>query len=677
MSKMKIKLLKQGWMTTSGSSLLRMMQNVNTPKLDLLVREALQNSCDASIENDKVKVNFRYDYFDVDKLSEEFESIGNKLKNISKSNTQNYLAICDTRTKGLTGNLNGIFKNDEKNQNLGKLVFQIMKPQENEGAGGSWGIGKTVYYRLGVGLVIYYSRIKLDNGDFQNRLVAALVEDEKSPDGILSGFGESNLGAAFFGKENNDNYNGLEAIIDDEYISKFLSIFNMKPYKNDTTGTAIIIPFIDEEETLCNNASSDDERLWWNERIEDNLKVSILRWYFPRLSRDYAFGARLSVSINDETVLPGDDTLLFQKFSELYSAAFSETYDTSWINKKEVTRKKNVEDKVIGWFMYGKVDSTVLGISRHLPDPYKYIGYSKIANDYNTPIICFCRQPGMIINYKIDWNVKCNKNEAIIGVFVLNSKNKVTSPGTISLEEYLRQSEKSDHTMWVDHSIKNGVRQVNIVGGIYNSIRYILESQFGDKEIVSGQGEVNTVLAHKYGKKFLPDEKFGNYHSTPGLPHGGGGASKNKNKINYIKTSYKDNVVQVEYEVTLMKAIKSLKIETLINSINSPINYEKWENNGLSFPLNINTAVLRVTSINNKENLKYPYFIKEGQNVFENYNVKFLKSSKNKVVGLSFNQIDGKEFIPIKFILRMDLFSEDKYLQYNFKFDLEDDSIEK
>ena len=130
-------------MTTSGSSLLRMMQNVSTPVLDLIVRESLQNSLDAAkrtlqINSEKIRVDINYDIFDSNKLANEFEGISKKLHEMDSENAH-FLSISDTNTIGLTGNLNGIFKSNEKDQNLGKLVFQIMKPQDNEGSGGSWG----------------------------------------------------------------------------------------------------------------------------------------------------------------------------------------------------------------------------------------------------------------------------------------------------------------------------------------------------------------------------------------------------------------------------------------------------------------------------------------------------------------------------------------------------------
>src|SRR5699024_11741238 len=46
-------------------------------------------------------------------------------------------------------------------------------------AGGSWGLGKTSYFRMGIGVVIYYTRIKTDTG-FEERLVGSLIESPKT-----------------------------------------------------------------------------------------------------------------------------------------------------------------------------------------------------------------------------------------------------------------------------------------------------------------------------------------------------------------------------------------------------------------------------------------------------------------------------------------------------------------
>ena len=190
---MKIRIKTSDYYSTSGSSVLKMMQNNSTPALDLIVRESVQNSLDAARPNaSSVIVKFIYKDFNVELLADNFEKIGAEILKRYGKTKQKYLAIQDTNTVGLTGEIAGRFKPGDKNQNLGKLVYHIMKPQDNEGSGGSWGIGKTVYYRVGTGLVIYYSRIKLDDGHFQERLVAVLVENELSKNGLLA-FNDDNI----------------------------------------------------------------------------------------------------------------------------------------------------------------------------------------------------------------------------------------------------------------------------------------------------------------------------------------------------------------------------------------------------------------------------------------------------------------------------------------------------
>ncbi|MCG4788632.1 hypothetical protein L0N33_25225, partial [Roseburia faecis] len=63
--------------------------------------------------------------------------------------------------------------------NFFKLVFGLGKNQEANGAGGSWGLGKTSYFRIGCGIVIYYTRIKAEQ-DYEERLIASLIEDPRS-----------------------------------------------------------------------------------------------------------------------------------------------------------------------------------------------------------------------------------------------------------------------------------------------------------------------------------------------------------------------------------------------------------------------------------------------------------------------------------------------------------------
>ena len=198
---MRIEIAEHGRMTESGSSLLRLIQNQDIPLLDLLVRESVQNSLDAaSNTSTKVSVDIQVGEFKAKDLNKHFEKIEDGLNRRYIKTEPKFIAVRDSGTSGLTG---PVRYEDVKNNffgNLLKLVYEICKPQSNEGAGGSWGLGKTIYFRLGIGLVIYYSRI-CEKGKYQSRLAACLVENETQKDALIPHSGGVKRGIAWWGKK--------------------------------------------------------------------------------------------------------------------------------------------------------------------------------------------------------------------------------------------------------------------------------------------------------------------------------------------------------------------------------------------------------------------------------------------------------------------------------------------
>ena len=71
---MKIEIAKHERMSETGKSLLRLIQNNETPILDLLVREVIQNSLDAALSGDGfVQVDFNIRSFVRSKLTAHLE----------------------------------------------------------------------------------------------------------------------------------------------------------------------------------------------------------------------------------------------------------------------------------------------------------------------------------------------------------------------------------------------------------------------------------------------------------------------------------------------------------------------------------------------------------------------------------------------------------------------------
>src|SRR5690606_27131288 len=99
--------------------------------------------------------------------------------------------------------------------------------------------------------------------------------------------------------------------------------------------------------------------------------------------------------------------------------------------------------------------------------PFKYLNFTEIDETANVPIVAYLRKPGMIVNYEIS-SLWCNdikqttENEFIIALFVPNSDSKFKDfNGFTTLENYLRKSEKADHTSWKDLSISE--RKITII----------------------------------------------------------------------------------------------------------------------------------------------------------------------------------------------------------------------
>lgn len=235
---MKFEIAQHGRMSESGSSLLRLIQNQDMPLLDLLVREAVQNSLDASNGAPFVNVDISQRQFSAKELNKHLEGITDKLNSKYSKPAYNSIIISDTNTVGLTG---PVKYEDVKGHDFGnclKLIYEISKPQLNEGAGGSWGLGKTIYFRIGMGLVIYYSRIR-HNGKYKSRLAACLVEDETKQDSLIPASGGVKRGIAWWGAA---PWNRKETvpIEDEKEIKRVLSVFNITPYKNDETGTNLL-----------------------------------------------------------------------------------------------------------------------------------------------------------------------------------------------------------------------------------------------------------------------------------------------------------------------------------------------------------------------------------------------------------------------------------------------------
>lgn len=665
---MKIEIAEPGRMTQSGSSLLRLIQNNNMPILDLLVREAIQNSLDASSGvYDHVKVEFITGKFETRKFNTHLEGAEEKLNNLIKDNESDFLAIKDSNTSGLTGKMHYDQVEGNDYGNLLKLVYEISKPQESIGAGGSWGLGKTIYFRVGIGLVIYYSRILNENNDYESRLAVSLVEDEKGKNSIIPQVGKQvKRGIAWWGQEIDKNK--TIPVTDEKTIAKILSIFNIDMYDENETGTTVIIPYIDENKVLSVNRSDTEEKnKYWNSSVEEYLKIAVQRWYAPRIDNTkYPYKNWLKVLINGDEIKRDKFEPIFKVIQDIYITAVDNSIKSEDINIKSINIKNELINQKAGCLVYTKVNKKSLKMIP--PDnkfsPFKYINVENLAEDNNKPIVLFTRRPGMIVAYEttgewVDSITETSSDEFIIGIFVLNSDNKLIDSEDISLEEYVRQSEKADHTSWNDWTI--GVTNHRIISKIQSHVRSAISKTYnGINE--SENDRRNTGLGKLFGDILLPPENFGNRASgNIGSSNGGSTSTANngvKLKVHDKMIKYYKEGVKVPFTISSKKSIQECEVNIGILAESGKISVAEWEEVlEQATPFSLKRIILNQVSSEGtilKQNLE---FKKDNDSILKDdtIEIKFISSSKEVSYGIKFIFFKDMSF-EIKGILDIEVF---------------------
>ncbi len=604
---MKIEVLEFGKNTHLGSSVLRVLQNDHTPKTDLLVREVVQNSLDAARDNaEYVNIDFTVGEFISENLAAELEKVGDQIAS-DYPRTQKFISIRDNNTTGLTGALNHNRVDGQNYGNLVKLVYDVAKPQEQVEAGGSWGYGKTIYYRMGIGVVIFYSRIINEDDEYEERLAISMVEDETKTktyippySGVNSGKRPTKTGVAWWG--NLDEFGHSYPIDDPVTIKRILSIFDIDQYSGSDTGTNVIIPYINEKEILANNIVTNKSNFATIDVYNDlssYISASIQRWYAPRLDNPVNTNntTYLKATVNNKKIL---EDKYFTLIKSMFNYAITNNISTLPTGLDHSKLKRTpimiqnmagayLSESEVGYLVYGSLSYKDLNMQSpgDITDVYYKSNISYEDTDNKPAIFTYCRRPGMIINYesKTDWTNSIfskEEDEYIIGIFVLNSDVSITFDNnrTFSLEEYVRQSEQADHVSWQDHS-KFG-NNPGIIRRFKNRVRVNINDAFKE-EIIEAPTTNDGKLGMLAGKLFLPPSDFGKRASMPVKRDKPNTIINIKNKESIIKVMHNETrffgeYIEVPYEVKIIKDGEYLvETELYINVDGTKTTISKYE----------------------------------------------------------------------------------------------------
>lgn len=599
-----------------GSGALKALQNDNIPELDLLVREAIQNSSDAAINQpeDSCNINFTQGSFSPEAFNTLLPDIGHILNRRYATATADYLEIRDYKTSGLTGPIRQKDLDPNDHGNYFKLVFDTGKEQTNSSAGeagGSWGFGKSVYYRVGIGLVIFYTQIKED-GIMKSRLIISLIENETDKDAILKEVTKNAVGRAWWGKKLPESDEEILPLTDETEIQKVLDVFSVKKFSSTQTGTSIIIPYIDKERLLhgifpdnCGVTPEEIDMCTFKDNIAQYIELAVQKWYAPRVFnkaiKDYSEQKWLAIRINGKPIIDSTMRPLFRLIQELYTTALSANHDSGnpyksksfpFIKSVAIPSQKLVGGKA-GQAAYVCITKDEMGISGASIKPYTYLRlFNKTS--LNDPIVMFTRTPGMILDYKIDGNwakglIKPeNDDEYILVFFVPNCQITLKndpSAGDFAgkpFGEYLRRSEKSDHMDWTDPS------SFTLISNIKNQVSIKVNAALRGSNEGSVEG-TTSKLSGKLGKRLLPTANFGKKPKGGGSGgSGSGGGVPDNLEFILVNKTYVDDSIVMDFSVKFSNAKKKAIIGIFVESETGLVDSGAWQQNiGTDFPITV------------------------------------------------------------------------------------------
>ena len=615
--------------------MLRLIQNNDMVPLDLLVRESVQNSLDASLDKQKpVKVCFTVRDHNADAIAKLLPDIGNKLKQYYQGN-QKLLEIRDTGTQGLAGPISGALPvQDGQPNHFNNLVYNIGRPQQRNDAGGAWGLGKTVYYRMGAGIVFYYSRIKDGNG-YEERLAVCLVENETLQERMMSA---SKTGIAWWGGKNIGTW--PSAFTDAQEIRSVIDSLGSRPFADNETGTAVIIPFLrsdllpqdpiggDEEE--CDGMALAQGNAWYG-GIEGYIAFSLLKWYAVRIANSlypsYSGKSRLDAYVNGLDINTPSPPL-YKVIRTLYNRHHfsSDPFDVipvpppqEVLVERIILNRTFVEGPCAGWVVAVRLTRKQLGMEA--PDNQKspFTLLLNLPDDSSgRSVVGYHRSPGMIVRWNDErWknNLRVGEGESyVIALFVPNS-TAVFLPGvaerinpdlalqeSCTLEHYLRSIEMADHSSWGDR------QPLTIVSRIRERVQDAVNTKFFPVREEAREVSSDLGLSRQLADVFLP-KRFGrdarHFADPPGPGNNGNAPQGSTGKFSPYGLRYMPGEISMNWSLEWgRRGFKSHVLNLRLASESGSIKPEEWvkDSKSLEFPFAFGDLSISSVVMNKKAN---------------------------------------------------------------------------
>lgn len=417
------KMARSGSIT--GSAVMESLIGANLGVEEILAREALQNSCDATLEKQKTRIKISQISNNSQILeSIEFDSkLTNHIRNTfyqhddrDESEYTNHVIIEDFNTCGLGGDIERI----TENSHFSRLVYHNatgIKVGNIQNVGGSFGRGKAAYPSASHICTVFYYTVFIDEtGTSQSRLIGVSYARE-----YINDNDERMTGRAFWGTRDTKDNDFFVSPIVGQQAHEYAKKIGFTQRAEGETGTSILI-------LKCH--------------VDLNQLCSAIEtWWWPRLS-DQLLDIDIQDSSGKQYTVQPKQNIKLQGFIDTYEEIGNQ-------HRSEVINYSQVKEANIayGEFVYKIIDASQVQLD---------VESEQLQNS-----IALIRGPRMVVEY-LNPRGMSNINYGC-GVFVA-SKNK-------EIDDFFKRSEPPAHDKWADKSERLSESEKKILKKILDGIR--------------------------------------------------------------------------------------------------------------------------------------------------------------------------------------------------------------
>ena len=517
----------------------RTIASTGLSRTDVLLREAIQNSYDAKLDNKKplnVALNcYKFDKEQWDKIEHLLldagaigEILGRKI-----SSTFYNLEITDRNSTGLIG-YPGFQENIREGieEKFHHFIYMTGNDEINKdkNSGGSFGFGKAALYKYSfLRTIVVYSRIQ-SNGQFQTRFIICKI-DEREPDKISR---------CWWGAEGHyeDGITYAKPILNKD-ADNLAKLFGMQPFYNDETGTDILILNAEKNVDIDSFATT----------FEEEIPVKLTHWFWAKMvSPNVGKKIEFTMSLNNEDItvnIPDPkDTYPYSCFVRAYQDCCD-----------YYTHKSGVDHSGITIVNHGKPVVDIGGIFLRKTGLRDYMFDKYISVDWKKPVIALMRDVEFIVEYhevNIDTN---NLHVNCFGVFHTNrlgcSKNS-TDPEEV--EHYFRDIENQTHDKWTHSENFPNNYLLTLQKQIPDAVKKFLDI----KTNIGNAASISGLVAQKFGSKLGFGFVGGASDPRTDIPSGAPGEkrstfSRRDAPIEIEKSKENKKIVKIQYDAKIIQ----------------------------------------------------------------------------------------------------------------------------